>query len=296
MKKLLSIILALTLIAGLIPSVFADNTTTELVYDFTAENDTWSLGVASQSANFKSTPAGLRWTFYLAEAGDKNENENAVVPTFGVEDTVARAATVELKSLKAGTYNVLVNAVKRNSGAVMELHLVKKTSAVEEYMTKENIADYVKTLGSKTRLGKIDICAEESAKFNSFAVSEDGDYYLVMIPIGSNQSFEALYSEAASKYYAFNDISKITFSPVAYPRIFVYNLNSQAFNLSTSEYVSANDSQTAGVLKYNGTNNSNNTTEKRNANGAWVGTKNNTATAAVRNVNSLAYTYIKDGE
>ncbi len=287
MKKLLSIILALTLVAGLIPSAFADNTTTEIIYDMkTTSPSNWALGVANDSASFRTATNGVWWTFYLDKDGDNN-----TVPAFGKDGAFTRAASIELKDLKAGTYNVSVGAVKKTSGAIMEFHLVKKTSEIAGYMTKDNVSDYAKSLGSSTRLGKMDIYAEESAKFTAFYVSEDGDYYLIMIPVGANENF--IGEKSGERYFAYNIITDITFSPTAYANTFVYNLNSQAFNLSKDAYSSEANSTSAKTLKYAGTNSSANNKKV----GGWIGSNaNSVAAAQVRNWQSMSYTFLKNDE
>ena len=75
---------------------------------------------------------------------------------------------------------------------------------------------------------------------------------------------------------------------------FVYELNSQAFALSTATYVSSSNSLSAGTLKYAGKNQSSNS--NRNKDGGWVASSAVTTNAVIRSVNSLSYNYIKMAE
>ena len=202
MKRLISIILTLTLVIGLVPASFAagENAATEFDgYEFKfiqAAHGTFNSDTPTESnqsiANIKEgydawgfiascVPSGgavqVQGTYTKIAPNKLNSNKDTPV-TFSPDMTGTPAAyCFELEVTQGGAFVPTLNWVKHNYGPIVEVYLVPKNEAG----TITDLSGFVKGLDSKFRMGTIDSNAAASATMNSLNLKDNTNYYLICV-------------------------------------------------------------------------------------------------------------------
>ena len=233
MKKILSLILALSLLVGLVPVAFAATEATDTItfnfsnssHEATKENTSTAWfedkvsgynglhdiedTVSSVSAPWgyvgQSFPNGINTIAtekegirlsYTRTSGSPitfNPDASGNVTAFCVELTVA-ASGEYTPTLKTTAFATL-------TAPVVEFYLVPKT-AVAESVTNANLSAVVKGLDAKYRMGVVDmlnsiVTGEKEDTFRKLLLNA-GNYYFIAVPNGENEN-----ALKTGKYYYF---------------------------------------------------------------------------------------------
>jgi len=222
MKKLLSIILAIVMIASMLPSAFAANTVEEYNYVFTNK----AFGVTDGSKVVRSTLAEMTLETPLSSVSDKwrvagsNYLYNVYAQTEGIvwdgytdnAKNGVSAFAIEISVPTGGTYKPSLSYSAVSWAPIVDVYLVKEGTEAGGYSTNDikfdasgsgynNTSSFIKALGDTGKLGQVDLWKNagswtniKTESFNNLELQLDGNskYYLCFHAAGTNDGYQGI--------------------------------------------------------------------------------------------------------
>ncbi|MBE6911364.1 MAG: hypothetical protein E7473_02465 [Ruminococcaceae bacterium] len=266
MKKILLVIVACAIIAGLVPAAFATETgaASDAGYEFVftnAAHTTTAATASGQTCKFEESGRDILHTLdttdenvsdpwgYVAQSfpngviNISTETESARlsfkrpgskannVVSFNPDDNsqTVTALCFELEVSKGGVYTPVFNYKLYKVGPVVELYLVPKDGSITD---GSSLSSFVKNLDAKYRIGIVDSysitqAVAEPYKMRNVNLSAQ-NYYFIMVPNGQNETL----TQTNTDYYEYFLPISLGLSPVTAPQNYSYDITSNAVSAS----------------------------------------------------------------
>ncbi|MBQ2743420.1 MAG: hypothetical protein IJN97_07590 [Oscillospiraceae bacterium] len=281
MKRIMSFILAIAMVVGFVPAVFAADTDATEEYKYVFSNAAHTGTSVKSLVNFadgNGVDRGLHTLDSVAEGYDAwgyvaqsttthvnglgsdisgarisvnrpggKDNPSDVI-TFNPEGTdKATALCLEIKIETGGEFTPIFDYLTDTLyGPIVELYLISTEGIAVP--TNNTLSDFIKTLDTSYRIGVVDTSIGTPETLRSLKLSA-GNYYFIIVLNGENTNVTSL-AETNKIGYHYCQPKSLTLSPVAEATSYTYDFTTNAVNEETAESVNNDVFANNGVTVY----------------------------------------------